>query len=364
MYLVWLRKRIEGVAQPWSLPHETRATYLVWDGLGSATVYEVKIAATDGRAVGPARIKERAFVTLRDAEGNHPPTTPRGIEATEVGAHRVRLTWGVSTDADGDPITYIVSLRKRLDGTVSEWLPPLRAINTSIIWDGLETETVYDARVRASDGKSLSRWFLRENAFRTTPELNAPGRPGEITIRDVTATSAQISWGPATGQAGVRLVYQVQVRARLEGIPQAWRQVAETAGLSALVTGLLPATVYDVQVRAWAQGVAGPWAIKERAFRTLANGELNHPPTTPGPLEVADLSPFSVRLAWGRSIDPDGDRVVYAVCLRKRVDGVAQPWSRARETERPAIAWDGLTPETVYEVRIALGTARRPANGI
>ena len=75
-------------------------------------------------------------------------------------------------------------------------------------------------------------------------------------------------------------------------------------------------------------------------------------PDHPGRPEVAILSPFSVRLAWGRSIDPHGDRVVYAVCLRKRVDGVAQPWSRARETERPAIAWDGLTPETVYEVRI------------
>lgn len=352
VYLVSLRKRLEGVAQPWSPPRETRATFLVWDGLSASTVYEVKVVAWDGHAAGPARIRERAFVTLSDVEGNHPPTTPRGIEAADVGAHRVRLVWGASTDADNDPITYMVSLRKRAEGATFEWLPAVTTSGTSILWDGLEAETLYDARVRASDGKSVSRWFLREGAFRTTPELNAPTRPGEISVSGVTSTTAVIAWGAASGPAGVRLVYQVQVRSRLEGVAQPWRQVAETAELSLSVTGLLPGTVYDVEVRAWAQGVAGAWAIRERAFVTLRGSEVNHAPTTPGPVEVTELTPFSVRLSWGPSTDADGDRITYAVSLRKRVEGVAQPWSRARETERPIIAWDGLSPETIYEVRI------------
>ena len=288
IYLVWLRKRIEGIAQPWSLPHQTRATHLLWDGLSAGTVYEVKVAASDGRAAGPARIRERAFITLRDVEGNHPPATPRGIEATEVAAHHVRLTWGASTDADHDPITYMVSLRKRVDGAALEWSAPVRTANTSLVWDGLQAETVYDARVRASDGKSLSRWFLKERAFRTTPELSAPSRPGEISVSEVTSTSALIVWGASEGPAGVTLIYDVQVRSRLEGVPQAWQQAAETAELLAHVTGLRPATVYDVQVRAWARGVAGAWAIKERAFITLAHTEINRPPTRPGPLEVSD----------------------------------------------------------------------------
>ena len=64
------------------------------------------------------------------------------------------------------------------------------------------------------------------------------------------------------------------------------------------------------------------------------------------------LTPFSIRLAWGQSSDSDGDHLSYAVCLRKRIEGVAQPWSPARETERPAIAWHELSPETVYDVRV------------
>jgi hypothetical protein len=351
-YVVYLRKRIEGIAQPWSPPRDTRATFMVWDGLAASTVYEVKVVAYDGHSFGPARIRERAFTTLPDIEGNHPPTTPRGIEATDVGAHRVRLAWGTSTDADNDPITYMVSVRKRVEGVVFEWLPAVRTSGTSIILDGLEAETIYDARVRASDGKSFSRWFLHERAFRTTPELNAPSRPGEIVITGVTSTSATIAWGPATGPAEIRLAYEVQVRARIEGVPQAWQHAAEAANLSVAVTGLRPGTVYDVQARAWAQGVPGAWTIKENAFVTLRASEINHPPTVPGPLEVGELTPFSVRLAWGRSTDPDGDPIRYAVCLRQRIAGVAQPWSVPRETERPAIGWEGLRPETVYEVRI------------
>jgi hypothetical protein len=352
VYLVCLRTRLDGIAQPWSLPQETRATALVWDGLVAATAYEVKVTAFDGKTFGPARIRERAFFTLQEANGNHPPSTPRGLFAVEVGAHRARLEWPVSIDADNDPVTYIVSVRKRLEGGASDWLPPVRTPNTSVVLDGLESETFYDARVRAFDGRDTSRWFVREALFQTTPDSNAPTRPGEISASGVTSESAVVAWGAANGPAGVRLVYQVQVRARPGVIPQAWRQVAETVELSVLIRGLSPATSYDVQVRAWAQTVPGLWALKERAFITLAPGEVNHPPARPAALEVSDLSPFGVHLSWGRSSDPDGDRVTYAVCLRSRIDGVARPWSRARETERPAIFWDGLRPDTVYEVRI------------
>jgi hypothetical protein len=44
--------------------------------------------------------------------------------------------------------------------------------------------------------------------------------------------------------------------------------------------------------------------------------------------------------------------VGYAICIRKRIEGVAQPWSPAREAARPALVWEGLTPNTIYEVRI------------
>lgn len=352
VYFVSLRKRVEGVAQPWVAPQQTRTTSVVWDGLVAGTLYEVKIVASDGRLSGPARIFERGFVTSRETQENLPPSTPRGMEFSQVAAHSVKIWWAASVDPDRDPITYEVSLRKRVEGQVLDWLPAKPTSGTSLVWEGLESETVYDARVRASDGKNVSRWFLRERAFRTPPELNAPGRPGEITVSSVTATSARIAWAAASGPTGVTLYYTVHVRARVEGVALDWRRVAETAELSAVAANLRPGTVYDVRVQAWAKSIGGIPMAKEEAFKTLALAELNHPPSKPGPLEVSELTPFSVRLSWVPSKDEDGDRLMYIVSLRKRIEGVAQAWSPGRETARAGIVWDGLTPRTVYEVRV------------
>lgn len=349
-YLVWLRKRVNGIAQPWMPPHQTRTTSLVWDGLTSSTLYEVKVAASDGKVPGPARLKENAFTTLAGDGENHPPSTPRSMEFGPIAAHSVKIWWGLSTDPDNDPILYQISLRKRTEGEVSEWLPFKTSTANWLVWEGVEAESLYDARVRAYDGKSFSRWFVREYAFRTPPELNAPTRPGEITVSLVTVSSARVAWGAARGPLDATLVYEVQLRPRREGAE--WRTVAETTELFANVGNLPAGTMYDVRVRAWAKGIAGIWSVKENAFVTLRADEINHPPGTPGPVEVVELTPFSVRMVWRAAVDPDGDRLTYSVCLRKRVEGVAQPWSPARETVRPGIVWEGLTPSTVYEVRI------------
>jgi len=351
-YWVSVRTRIEGIAQPWSAARNTHATSLIWDGLLAGTLYEVRVSASDGKATSDGRIKEQAFITLHEIAANNPPSLPSAIEIAQVTAHGARLSWGAATDHDGDAIAYLVSLRKRVEGVAQDWLPARDTHAVSLVWDGLEPETLYEVRVRASDGKSFSNWLIKEAAFQTLTETGTPTKPGEITVDGVAARSARIAWVPSTGPAGVKVSYEIQLRQRLGGVAQAWHGAGETTNAWLAVDGLTPGTVYEVQVRAWAAAVASAWTVKENAFTTLAGAEVNHPPSLPGAIEISKLTPRSVQIAWGPSPDPEGDQVTYSVSLRKRIEGVAQSWLPAHGTRGTSLSWDGLSPNTLYEIRI------------
>src|ERR1035437_3475570 len=58
----------------------------------------------------------------------------------------------------------------------------------------------------------------------------------------------------------------------------------------------------------------------------------NHAPGMPGPIQVAEVTAHSARISWGAATDLDGDAIAYWVSVRTRIEGIAQPWSAARDT--------------------------------
>lgn len=98
---------------------------------------------------------------------NRPPTTPGTVTAPSVTANGAVVSWGASTDPDGDTITYEIQYGK--DGVIDGWnpSPPLTTTSTSIPISGLESGTTYDVRVRATDGEDPSNWKVKDKAFTT-----------------------------------------------------------------------------------------------------------------------------------------------------------------------------------------------------
>ena len=183
-------------------------------------------------------------------------------------------------------------------------------------------------------------------------EGQAPAAPGEITVTDISANGARISWVAAKDPDGVSLSYNLQIRKRIEGVAQAWQAAGETVATTKAVSGLAAGTVYDVRVRAWAKTVSGPWATKENAFRTLPVVE-NHAPSIPGAISVTEVTARRARISWGASADADGDGVAYyLVSLRKHIAGVLPEWVLAGDSSSTSIVVDGLAPETTYDVRV------------
>jgi hypothetical protein len=81
------------------------------------------------------------------------------------------------------------------------------------------------------------------------------------------ASIAKIGWRLMREVDG-KVIYEVQLRQRIEGKVGDWRHEAETAKTYVLVDGLKPNTTYDVRVRGWIGGKAGKWKIHENAFKT------------------------------------------------------------------------------------------------
>lgn len=361
-YLVALRKRVGGVAQAWSAPRESRTTSIICDGLSAGTIYEVQVKATDGKATSAARAKENAFTTLGEVAANHEPSVPGAIEVSNVTARGARVSWGASTDPDGNPIVYLVSLRKRVEGVAQEWLAARESATTSVAYDGLDPETQYEVRVRASDGQAFSAWLVKEFAFRTLALNNGPTKPGEITVSEITARSARIAWEPATAPGPNQVSYEIMLRKRIEGVAQAWVRVGESLNTYRVVEGLSAGTIYDVEVRAWANAVASAYTVKESAFTTLAATDVNSAPTGPELIEVGNITSGSARISWGASTDADGNPITYAVSIRKRIEGVAQAWSDARSVTATSVVWEGLSPNTLYEIRVRASDGKSASN--
>jgi len=81
------------------------------------------------------------------------------------------------------------------------------------------------------------------------------------------ASIAKVGWRLMREVDG-KVIYEVQLRQRIEGKAGDWRHEAETAKTYVLVDGLKPNTTYDVRIRGWIGGKAGKWKIHENAFKT------------------------------------------------------------------------------------------------
>ena len=97
---------------------------------------------------------------------NSAPTTPGTISSSNVTASSASVSWGASNDVDGDTITYTVEYKTDFAVT---WNSAGTTQNTYRNISGLAEDTVYDVRVRASDGTLQSSWRDQEKVITTPP---------------------------------------------------------------------------------------------------------------------------------------------------------------------------------------------------
>ena len=221
-----------------------------------------------------------------------------------------------------------------------------------------------------------------------------PGRPGSIKVSEVTANNALIQWSASDAGEGSQVIYEVQLRRRLDGGPTEWFAAAKAIKTGVAVDGLEPGQLYEVRVRGWVDNVAGPWQIKEHAFKTLGgdhneghgdgegggdregnDGEGHDDGEREGDREggYGEGGEVDLRLAWVKGEaeahvavlwwqlmgDAEG-KLAYDVQLRPRIEGKAGEWEHAAETTHREVKVDGLKAGTVYDVRVRAWHEKKP----
>jgi hypothetical protein len=222
---------------PWTSGGSTTSTSRPLTGLDSDQSYDVQVTPNDETVDGISRTASNLFQT--DVV-NTAPTQPGTLSAVAVTTNSATINWGVSTDADGDDITYRVEYRRSGD---TPWTNGGSTTGTSRPLSGLDGNQLYDVRVTPNDGTvdGTNRTVL--NLFKT--DNTPPIQPGTLSASAVTTSSATVSWGASTDVDGDTITYKVEYRHNGATL---WTSGGSTTGTSQPLTGLDSSQPYDVQV--------------------------------------------------------------------------------------------------------------------
>ncbi|VDL60884.1 unnamed protein product, partial [Hymenolepis diminuta] len=205
------------------------------------------------------------------------PSAPTGpLEATDVKADEITLTWKPPEDNGGEPITNYI-LEKRPKGA-GEWQKVSAFIKTpTASVRGLEEGKEYEFRVIAENAMGLSEPLTTDKAIKAKHPFDPPSGMSVPSVDGTTENSVTLSWepplkGPVTG-------YIVEKRPKGE---RNWAR-AHPGTITSLNTTLrnLP-TEKEFQFRVVPINAAGPGEPSE----PTENVKIREPPSAP---KIGDL---------------------------------------------------------------------------
>ena len=197
----------------------------------------------------------------------------------------------------------------------------------------------------AGSDKEVKADYIRVSAPPVCDCQTPKWKCGQLTISDITETSLQLTWEPATDNVGVT-AYKVLVDGSL------WDTV-DGATLTYQVEGLSPNTNYCLKIEAG--DAAGNWTTNGpgKNAKTLKAKppvcDCQTPKWNNNKLTISGITDTSLQLTWKPAIDNVGVTAYKVLVNRSRWDTV----DGATLTYRV----EGLSPNTKYSVKIEAGDA-------
>ena len=177
----------------------------------------------------------------------------------------------------------------------------------------LSSNTLYDFEVRASNSQGDSNPLTAGNV--RTGGSNAPGAaPGKIgyfAYSAATTTSATLIWDAPVAGSVATLGYDMRHRRNMSPNPDWTTSLLASSINERQITGLLPGTPYEAQVRARNALASGPWS-DVLYFETNSDLFRNAPP---GNLTAENIAQSKTRIA----VSLDWEAVLDATAYEVRV---------------------------------------------
>ena len=227
--------------------------------------YTVTVTASDGTATADAS------VTIGITDVDEPPSAPAtpAVSAVSGSSTSLSVSWAAPANAGKPAIaSYDVQYRAGTSGSWSDG--PENVAATTATVTGLVADTLYQARVRATNAEGDSGWSDPPGSGRTNaPSTSAPGAPRDLGTApgDGRVTLAWTAPGSDGGAAIEKYRYRVSANAGSSWDPD-WTDVPDgaDAGDSAAdettftVSGLINGTEYVFELRAVNSVGEGPAA--------------------------------------------------------------------------------------------------------
>ena len=176
-----------------------------------------------------------------------PCPQPGGLFTTNITGTTATLNWVAATGYNTNTSDFVASYR--IANSNNTWTSLGHTSGYSINIAGLQSNTTYEWCVNQSCMYALSTPVISQ----FTTQFIACDVPTGLGVNNITATQANVFWNAVNG--GIN--YSVQYKPVTSNT---WSAAVSSNTPGRLLTGLLPATLYDWRVRANCNGSSGGYA--------------------------------------------------------------------------------------------------------
>ena len=300
--------------------HTGTGTTATITGLTSGTAYQVQVRATNAEGTSAWSTSGTATTATNVA-----PTFSSATTAFNVAENITTVTTATATDSDsGDTVSYSISggadsakfSINASTGAVTFAAAPDYENPTDVVSatpSNAASNNEYVVTITASSGANARALSVSKTLIVTVTDVNEPpSAPGAPTVTAAIATPMQLSvtWSAPTN-TGKPAISDYDVQYRTTGTPPgSWQDAGFTGtGTSTTLTGLTPATAYQVQVRATNAEGTGSWSTSGTAT-TAANAA----PVFSSSTTAFNVAENSTAVTTATATDSDtGDAVSYSI---------------------------------------------------
>ena len=285
----------------WTEYQITPNTVITITGLTSYVTYNFSVAGINNIGMGSSDVLNAIQLPDPMITGIA-PLSPSGFRVSNIGVSNVTLTWGVVTGAVQYKVSYQAS------GS-SGWLDFNTTNNSNLTVTGLLPLTTYNFSVVAINNYGISNPSFTNNIQLLNNNATGvpPPSPKSFTNSVTGTTSVTLTWIGLGDSVQYTISYQVSGTTS-----DGWIEYTTTSNSTAVVSGLLPLTMYNFAIVAINNyGNSSPILLNNIQLTAVAN--VGTAPSSPTALQNGTITPTSVVLNWTASADTAQYLVQYQV---------------------------------------------------
>lgn len=258
---------------------------------------------------------------------NVAPTTPSSINipSTIMGGSTITVSWGTSTDSNGNFAGYKVERSTDGGSTWSQIYQGTVTSTTNAVAFGTSS-VMY--RVKAYDTYNAESSYKTSSAV-TVINNYAPSAPSSITVPDTVrgGNTITVSWGAATDNNGDTITYTLERNVNSGGWSQLYK--GTNRSYSDSITKGWSTVAYRVKAT---DTYSASSSYTTSATRTVIN---NTAPTTPSSISVPSkiMGGSTITISWSASSDTENNLEGYK--LERSTDG-GSTWSQVYQGQSNA----------------------------